>query len=314
MDTGIRLVPYDQSMEKDWNEFVECSKNGTFLFNRGYMDYHKDRFRDNSIVFLRKGKIHSLLPACIKENIIYSHAGLTYGGLVMNTSVTTSEALEMFSLFKTYCVDNGIKGLVYKSVPYIYHSVPADEDLYALFRNNSRLTARSISSTVFSGDKIRFRELRRRGIKKAMQAGIEVKESDDLNSFWDILSSNLKDKYSTLPTHSLQEIIELKKKFPHNIRLFGAFDGEEMMGGVLCYFTKTCVHSQYISASPVGKEKGALDLIFDILINEISDNYRYFDFGISTEDGGKYLNESLIYQKEGFGGRAVCYDTYTMEI
>ena len=86
------------------------------------------------------------------------------------------------------------------------------------------------------------------------------------------------------------------------------------MGGVLCYFTKTCVHSQYISASPIGKEKGALDLIFDILINEVSDNYRYFDFGISTEDGGKYLNESLIYQKEGFGGRAVCYDTYTMEI
>ena len=40
----------------------------------------------------------------------------------------------------------------------------------------------------------------------------------------------------------------------------------------------------------------------------------YFDFGKSTERHGEYLNEQLIFQKEGFGGRAVCYDTYVWTV
>ena len=39
-----------------------------------------------------------------------------------------------------------------------------------------------------------------------------------------------------------------------------------------------------------------------------------FDFGISTEQGGRYLNEGLIFQKEGFGARTVVYDTYELNI
>ena len=39
-----------------------------------------------------------------------------------------------------------------------------------------------------------------------------------------------------------------------------------------------------------------------------------FDFGVSTEQRGSYLNEGLIFQKEGFGGRAICYDTYAIDL
>ena len=46
------------------------------------------------------------------------------------------------------------------------------------------------------------------------------------------------------------------------------------------------------------------------LLTEVFDNKRFLDFGISTEDDGHYLNTSLIFQKEGFGGRGVCYDKY----
>ena len=38
------------------------------------------------------------------------------------------------------------------------------------------------------------------------------------------------------------------------------------------------------------------------------------DFGISTEHGGDYLNEGLIFQKEGFGARSVCYDCYEVAL
>jgi hypothetical protein len=40
----------------------------------------------------------------------------------------------------------------------------------------------------------------------------------------------------------------------------------------------------------------------------------YLDFGKSTETHSDILNENLIYQKEGFGARAVCYDTYEWDV
>ena len=39
---------------------------------------------------------------------------------------------------------------------------------------------------------------------------------------------------------------------------------------------------------------------------------RWIDFGISTEERGQRLNEGLASYKEGFGARAVNYDTYAL--
>lgn len=93
-----------------------------------------------------------------------------------------------------------------------------------------------------------------------------------------------------------------------------AYKGDVPLGGSLLYITKQVVHTQYISASVEGKELGALDLLFDYLINKEYTSYPYFDFGQSTESMGTVLNESLIFQKEGFGGRGMCYDIYEYEL
>jgi len=90
--------------------------------------------------------------------------------------------------------------------------------------------------------------------------------------------------------------------------LWGAKNAQgEMVAGILVYLTTHVIHSQYIAATPEGKASGAVDAIMHEILKQ---NYRYFDFGISTEKGGQYLNEKLIFQKEGFGGRGICYDTY----
>lgn len=67
---------------------------------------------------------------------------------------------------------------------------------------------------------------------------------------------------------------------------------------------------QYICSSEAGKSIGALDLLFDKLINEEFKDVPFFDFEISTGKYGHYLNENLISQKEGFGGRGLVYETY----
>ena len=88
------------------------------------------------------------------------------------------------------------------------------------------------------------------------------------------------------------------------------YKGTVAMGGTLLYITPQVVHTQYISATPEGKQMGALDLLFNNLLGTYYAHVPYFDFGKSSNGDGDELDEQLIFQKEGFGGRAVCYDTY----
>ena len=44
--TRVSVEQYSSERSAEWNEFVKNSKNGTFLFDRNYMDYHSERFTD----------------------------------------------------------------------------------------------------------------------------------------------------------------------------------------------------------------------------------------------------------------------------
>lgn len=306
----------------EWNAFVSKAKNATFLLSRGYMDYHSDRFTDCSLMVYTlndNGKaplLIALLPATIHDYELRSHGGLTYGGLIMGNDMTAELCLDVFAVINSFLHDEcGVKRIVYKPIPWIYHSMPAEEDLYAIFRVcNARLVAREISSTIRLDNRSRFSKLRHRCINKARRNGITVAETDDIQSFWNILDDNLEAKYGVRPVHTIDELQLLQSRFPENIRLFMAYEGNTPLGGTLVFECGETVHTQYISASKRGKETGALDLVFDFLINERYANRHYFDFGKSTEQLGRYLNCNLIHQKEGFGGRGVCYDTYEWEV
>ena len=310
----VRIEKYSPDMKKVWNEFVESSKNGTFLFNRDYMDYHSDRFEDFSLLIYRKDKLYCLIPANRKEDTIYSHGGLTYGGMIMNNKCSAEGILEVFNEMIAYLNNHDIKRLIYKPVPHIYHSLPAEEDLYALFRNNAILKIRNISCTIDRRNRVELSRMRRRALKRAEESEIIVKETSAFEEFWEIMEENLKNKYNASPVHSLSEMKYLNLKFPDNIRLFGAFIDDRMIAGGVFYVSSHVVHAQYMHAKEDGKERGAIDaLVHHLLKNEFL-QMPYFDFGTSNEDGGRILNESLIHQKEGFGGRAICYDTYEIDI
>ena len=138
-----------------------------------------------------------------------------------------------------------------------------------------------------------------------------MREATSFESFWKILTQNLENKYHVRPVHTLDEIVLLKSRFPEAIRLFQVENPSgTVLGGTVIYETPRVVHTQYISASPVGKVQGALDLLFHHLLTEEYKDVEYFDFGKSSEGDGHDLNAQLIFQKEGFGGRGVCYDTY----
>ena len=309
----FEVVRYTPEHLEEWNLFIAQSKNGTFLFDRRYMDYHADRFSDHSLMFYRQEKLYAVLPAKEREHTFYTHQGLTYGGLVMGTEATTVHVIEIFELLNQYLKQHDIHKVVYKAVPWIYHLVPAEEPLYAIHRTcRYSLLERDVSSTIVLSRPVKWKKDRRHGLRLSRDHGIEVKRSEDYAAFWPILEENLHTNHGVKPVHSLDEILLLHQRFPKNVVLFEARKDGQMLGGCVVYLMSQVVHTQYISATPEGKRLG----VVDALIHEVLCTYpecQYLDFGKSTETHSDMLNENLIYQKEGFGARAVCYDTYGWE-
>ena len=284
----------------------------TFLFDRRYMDYHSDRFEDYSLMVYYKSELSALLPANRVAETLYSHQGLTYGGLLMTSESKTAVVRDAFVAVNAFLRQEGIRRVVYKHIPWIYASLPAEEDLFAL--NNvckAQVCSRDVSTVVLLSHRLPLSELRRRCVKKAMKAGVEISEILDCSMFWPLLEDNLKTRYNARPVHSLEEIALLRSRFPQHIRLFVARKDGCVIGGTLLYICGRTVKTQYISANEEGRRVGALDLLFTTLLDKCSENgMEYFDFGTTNRPDNDDLNDSLIFQKEGFGGRAVCYDTY----
>jgi hypothetical protein len=306
----VEIKRYTPELKSQWDNLVSNSKNGTFLFLRDYMDYHSARFQDHSFLIYYKNKLEGVLPGNISDSVFYSHQGLTYGGLIITNKIRTDEVLETFKLVNQELKDSGIREVVYKPIPYIYSNYPSQEDLYALFLMNASRIGCNISSTIYQANKINFVESRKSGIRRSLKENIKVEEDSRFELFWPLLEDNLSGKYNKSPVHSLAEIKYLKSLFPGFIKLYLAFHNEDVVAGCVVFEMKHIVHTQYIAATGRGKELGALDFLFDVLINTRYVNFTVFDFGHSTEEMGKLLNENLIFQKEGFGGRGVVYEIY----
>lgn len=312
----FEIKRYTSDRADEWNQFVSQSKNGTFLFDRNYMDYHADRFNDSSFMFYHDGLLLAVLPAHIDGNTLYSHRGLTYGGLLTSSKLTIANTMILFRELNLRLVAEGVNHVVYKAIPWIYHNIAAEEDLYALYHEcGATITARDYSTCIFLAAGLRWERIRRRGVQRALQAGVRIRISDNYCDFWHVLTDNLTSKYGVRPVHTLDEISLLHNRFPRNIVLYQAEYEGRVVGGVVLYVTQQVVHAQYSSATPEGKQLGAIDMIYDRIIHEDYTNYPYFDFGRSTENAdGSGLNTSLVFQKEGFGARGLCYDIYEYDL
>ena len=309
----FEIIRYTAEKAAEWNQFVAQSKNGAFLFDRRYMDYHCDRFEDYSLmVYDGEGRLYAVLPANRVGDVLYSHQGLSYGGLVMTETTKTAAVCMLFEELNVLLRREGFCRVVYKAIPWIYHRLPSEEDLYAIsLKCDARILGRDVSSTIIPSRPVKWKRDRRYAANKAHTNGIRVERSDDYASFWHILEDNLMHKFGAHPVHTLDEILLLHSRFPENIQLWAAYSAEgEMLAGTVLYINGNVVHSQYISASDEGKRLHAVDALYYHIIHNAYVTADVIDMGTSNMPHSSDLHESLIYQKEGFGGRAICCDTY----
>ena len=311
----FEIKRYTAADKLAWDHYVAKARNATFLFYRDYMDYHADRFTDHSLMFYVDGHLHSLLPANIVDTTLYSHQGLTYGGLIMDINVTAADVIQLFREMNEWLRASGITRVVYKPVPWVYHQHASEEDLYPLFWVcNARIISRDVGTVIFMQQHLRWRKDRRRRLRHAHESGVLVVREDNFRAFWPVLENNLVDRHGVRPVHTVEEIELLHSRFPNQIVQYNAYFEGKVVAGLTFYLSPQVLHGQYCSSTPVGKKIGAVDAIYERAMYEDFPEYQYLDFGRSTEGNGSILNDGLVAQKEGFGGRAICYDTYEWTI
>jgi hypothetical protein len=307
----IEVKKYNSNFFDDWNNFLKDSKNGTFISQREFVEYHRDRFTDYSLIVFNKKKVVALFPANIDGKTLSSHAGLTFGGLIVGKTITLNDYLNIFKRVLVFLHGNGIEDINYKSVPVFYTSVPSQEEEYAFFllkANNYRVDT---SITVKNSESISFQGRRKRMIKKAKNNDFSIRVDNDFKAFWTkILSPNLHERFEKNPVHDLNEIELLHSKFPNNIHQINIYDDQEIIAGCTVFETELVCHAQYISGNDYGRKSGALDMLFEYLITDLFREKEFFDFGICNEENGKYINHGLLNWKEGFGGRTYVHKFY----
>ncbi|SHG35646.1 hypothetical protein SAMN05443549_103375 [Flavobacterium fluvii] len=308
----VRL--YQESDYKNWNAFIGKAKNATFLFHRDFMEYHKDRFQDYSLIVLDGEKWVAVLPANVVDDEVFSHQGLTYGGLVYNEKVKLTAVIGIFKSILFFLNDNNIEKLQVKLIPSIYHQKPSEELNYALFLAEARLIRRDSMAVIDLSKKMVIAAGRKEGIVKGEKNKLEVKEVVDFELFWnDILVPNLAKKHQAKPVHSLREITKLKELFPENIRQFNVYENGIIVAGTTFFESDEVAHCQYISGKEDKNELGGLDFLHYYLLTEVFNKKRFFDFGTSNENQGRKLNNGLSYWKESFGASTIVHDFYEVE-
>ena len=279
------------------------------------MEYHQDRFEDHSLLIFKNDKLIGVLPANIRENEVYSHQGLTYGGLVVSEKLRLQDVSRCLKMVLEYLKENNVEKLHLKLIPSIYSPFPTDELKYLLFILEAKLVRRDALSSINLQYRPKISKGKISENSKAIKHQLTIKEVVELDDFWNsILIPNLQQKFGAKPVHTLAEIQKLKNVFPKNIRQFNVYKDGEIVAGTTIFETKQVAHSQYIARNQEDKSYGSLDFLYMHLLDEVFKDKAYFDFGISNENQGKNINEGLHRWKEGFGARIITQDFYEIDI
>jgi len=309
---SVRL--YQKNDYENWNAFIGQAKNATFLFYRDFMEYHNDRFQDYSLIVLDGEKWLAVLPANVVGNEVFSHQGLTYGGLVYNEKVKLASIISVLKSILSFLNDNKIEKLQVKLIPSIYHQKPAEELNYALFLANAQLTRRDSLAVIDLSKPYKISKTRKECIRRGIKNELVIKEELNFKLFWEeVLEPNLDKKHQAKPVHTVAEIEMLQQKFPDNIRHFNVYHKDKIVAGTTIFISENVAHPQYVSGTSNKNELGTLDFLYHHLITSVFKDKRFFDFGISNEEQGRKLNEGLVFWKESFGASIIIQDFFEVK-
>jgi hypothetical protein len=306
----MKIVKYNENFSNLWDEFVKNSKNGTIFHTRKFLSYHpSERFKDESILIYKKNRLVALFPAIEFENRIISHRGSTYGGLIVGLKNRLNDSLEIWkNIIKYYN-----KTIEFRRSEYIFDLYPSEEIIFSAKKLGFKEINEELS-TCLDLNNIKLTKGRKWALTKCKNLKI-VFDDNDYKSYYKILKNNLI-KHNSTPTHSLEEMIKLKSLLPKNYFLVTIYLDDKMIAGIwLVLANSKTAHTFYIAQNYNYTEYQPLSCVAKNIIEFLKEkNFKYLNFGISTEDGGKIINKGLFEFKESFGGFGVSRYYFRREI
>ena len=191
------------------------------------MEYHSDRFKDASYLILKKNNVVAVLPANSVGDTIHSHQGLSYGGLILKPSLKLNEVILIFEALLNQLAKDGFKTLDLKFIPDFYALQSTDELKYLTHILHAELYKRDVLSVLNLRCPLPYNSSTKQAIKQAEALSLEVKEVEEVKSFWnELLIPNLEKRHQARPVHSVSEMEKLKQQFPSNIRQFNVYNNK----------------------------------------------------------------------------------------
>ncbi len=278
------------------------------------MEYHSDRFEDYSLMVFDEEKLVAVLPANRTGSSVYSHQGLTYGGLVLNAKAKLSSVISMFKSVLQFLNENSVETLTIKTIPNFYLNYYSDELEYCLFLTQAQLNRRDALSVIDLTKPYFISKTRKESIRRGKKNSLIIKEELNFELFWnEILIPNLNKKHQIKPVHTVEEITLLQQRFPNNIRHFNVYHNDKIVAGTTVFCTEKVAHPQYISGNVDKNALGSLDYLYHHLITEVYKDKHFFDFNNSNEQQGTKINQGLLFWKESFGAKTVVQNFYEVQ-
>ena len=319
----ITIEKYNSEALQEWDQFISNSNNGTIFQKQQFINYHITRqFVDHSLIIKNNDNIVAVLPAAICDNALYSHPGSSYGGLVLANDVDFKTINDVVHSLDNYCHSQKFKSLFLINSPCVYQKKFDQSIDYLLRWNNYKSKEIYISHVVDMNNSSTplglLKKRKRRYINNNKELNsLSFEESIDFDSFYKILLKGKK-KYKTKPTHSLEELYQLKKLFPEEIKLILTIKSNKIIGGSVMFFANKKVSLVFYNTILEDFRNSQIAMLQLYRCMEISKKYGYqmVDFGVShtpeAEDpmAPKF---SLIHFKEQFDARGILRIAYQKE-
>lgn len=278
------------------------------------MEYHAERFEDFSLMVFDDEKLIAVLPANKIADEVFSHQGLTYGGLVLHKKIIGHEAALILENILVFLREWKIKKIIIKPIISIYHQYPAHETACFLIQKGADLYRKDLNLAIDFSKPLEISKSKQKHYRKALP-DLYIQQETVFETFWDIvLEPRLLEKYNTKPVHSKEEIAYLYLKFPENIIQVNAYYREEIVAGITLFKFKNGIKSQYGATTKMGEKLRALDFLFLNIIDIYKNKIDFFDMGTVTENNGASYNEGLLKQKQELGCAIYPQDFYALKL
>ena len=315
----ITLTQYEEKKFDEWDSFIEHSKGSTLHSYRKFLNYHKDKFQDSSLMFYHNNNLVAVLPGVLLENSFISHPGASYGGLIYKEGLKIDTLYKIHEEILNYSKENKVHKIEFR-FPYSIISKHYFDSYKYILHSHSPIIYREVSQfidlTKFKEEKSFSDNFKRILNKNYNLKTSEAKNEKDIENFYNILCDNLL-KHDTEPTHTLSELKFILKNLASQSRLFVTKDTNSnivsgsfalLLNDVTPHLFYLCTDNSYLSKSPLVKT------IYDVSKYFKLKDSCYLNLGISTENRGQILNYGLNNFKEKFNTQGTFRETIIIDI